>query len=157
MAKDSWFDAPIPGESLTATPGNAKYEHPPRFADPREAIDHVYKQIMKSKNVYSVISMLKSGMPVEGITKTILMAGFAEGAWTPDVAMLIAKPVMAQVAAIGKAAGIQNMKMALPRKDGKDAILKKAATARALAMSEETEPVVAPEPKTELGGFMGRK
>ena len=27
------FEAPIPGQSLTDTPGNAPWEHPPQFTD----------------------------------------------------------------------------------------------------------------------------
>ena len=31
------FDSPVPGQSLTDTPGNYPWEHPPQFVDPEEA------------------------------------------------------------------------------------------------------------------------
>ena len=38
------FDAPIPGESLTDTPGNAKWEHPPQFTKVEEASEYIIYQ-----------------------------------------------------------------------------------------------------------------
>ena len=36
------FDAPIPGQSLTDTPGNAPWEHPPQYTGPELVLDGLY-------------------------------------------------------------------------------------------------------------------
>ena len=38
--------------------------------------------------------MLDSGVPVEGIVRTIVFAGFMEGKYTPDVGFILAEPIM---------------------------------------------------------------
>lgn len=111
------FDAPVPGQSLTETPGNAKWEHPPQFVRPDKALDMIYDNLTKPKTVKQLIMMYKNDVPVEAIARTVLFAGFQEGKWTPDLAMLIAKPVAAMLAAIGKRAGIDNLKIKIKRSE----------------------------------------
>ena len=36
------FDSPVPGQSLTDTPGNYPWEHPPQFVDPEEATEYIW-------------------------------------------------------------------------------------------------------------------
>ena len=44
------FDAPVPGQSLTDTPGNYGWEHPPQFADIEGAAEYVYNRLQKKEN-----------------------------------------------------------------------------------------------------------
>ena len=39
------FDAPVPGQSLTDTPGNYPWEHPPQFTDLNEAAEFVWDNL----------------------------------------------------------------------------------------------------------------
>ena len=41
--QDNPFDAPVPGQGLTDTPGNYPWEHPPQFTDTGEAADYVWE------------------------------------------------------------------------------------------------------------------
>ena len=43
------FDAPVPGQSLTDTPGNARWEHPPEYTDVEEASEYVWERLHKKK------------------------------------------------------------------------------------------------------------
>ena len=43
------FDAPIPGQSLTDTPGNAKWEHPPQFVKVDEAAEYIWDRLHEKK------------------------------------------------------------------------------------------------------------
>ena len=52
------FDAPIPGQSLTDTPGNAKWEHPPQFTDVEEASEHVWDRLHDRNFLPQVLSFL---------------------------------------------------------------------------------------------------
>ena len=98
---DNIFDAPIPGQSLTDTPGNANWEHPPQFVDVDEAAEHIWDRLHTEAVLDQVITLLRSGVQVEAIVRLILFTGFSEGKWTPDVAILLAEIVLKQIMAIG--------------------------------------------------------
>ena len=103
----SRFSAPVPGESLTSEPGNMSFEHPPQFTDPEEATEFVWNQLNKRGTTLKLLAMLDKQVPVDGLVKTILFSGFATGKWTPDLAIIIAKPIVSMIMAIGTAAGIK--------------------------------------------------
>ena len=107
------FDAPIPGQSLTDTPGNAAWEHPPEFTDVEKAADYVWDILHKEDFLEQVISFLKDGTPVEAVARMILFGGFTQGKWTPDLAILLAEIVFKQVLAIGMRAKVKNIKLGL--------------------------------------------
>jgi len=111
--QDNIFDAPIPGESLTDTPGNSSWEHPPQFTDVNEAAEHIWDKLHERNLLQQVITFLEDDVPVEAIARMILFSGFAEGKWTPDVAILLAEVVFKQIMAIGIRAEIPKMKMFL--------------------------------------------
>ena len=109
--QDNIFDAPIPGESLTDTPGNASWEHPPQFTNVNEAAEHIWNKLHDKNLLQQVITFLEDDIPVEAIARMILFSGFTEGKWTPDVALLLAEAVFNQILAIGIRAEIPKMKM----------------------------------------------
>ncbi len=100
------FSAPVAGESLTSTPQNMVFEKPPQFTDLETATEFVWDQMNKRDNTLKLLAMLDKQIPVDGLAKTILFSGFASGKWTPDLAVLMAKPVIAMIMTIGKSAGI---------------------------------------------------
>ena len=107
------FDTPVPGQSLTDTPGNYPWEHPPQYTDTSEAADFVWDRLHRPEFAEQVIAMLDAGIPVEAIGRIIIFNGFMEGKWTPDVAMLIAEVVFKQIMAMGIRAEIPKMKLFL--------------------------------------------
>lgn len=115
------FDAPIPGQSLTDTPGNAPWEHPPQYTKPQEAAEKVWELLNKPKNVRQIIVMLHNGVPIEAIARTVLFGGFSQGKWSPDVALLIAKPVTYMIAGIAARAqesgALKSSKVLMPNND----------------------------------------
>jgi hypothetical protein len=60
-----------------------------------------------------MIYLLDSGVPVEGIARTIVFAGFMEGEFTPDLGFTLAEPIMEMITAIGMRAGIDDLKISL--------------------------------------------
>ena len=110
---DNIFDAPIPGQSLTDTPGNANWEHPPQFVDVDEAAEHIWDRLHTEAVLDQIITLLRNGVQVEAIVRLILFTGFSEGKWTPDVAILLAEIVLKQIMAIGVKAEIPKMKIFL--------------------------------------------
>lgn len=111
--QDNPFDAPVPGQGLTDNPGNYPWEHPPQYTDTSEATDYIWDRLHQPEFAEQVIAMLDAGIPVEAIGRIILFAGFSEGKWTPDVAFIIAEPVMKMIASIGIKAGVKNIRMSM--------------------------------------------
>ena len=105
------FDAPIPGQSLTDTPGNSPWEHPPQFSNVNDAAEYVWNTLHEPEVSVQILTFLKNDIPVEAIARMILFGGFVEGKWTPDVAMLIAEVVFKQIMAMGMRAEIPQMKL----------------------------------------------
>ena len=107
------FDAPIPGQSLTDTPGNYPWEHPAQFADPEEASEYIWDRLHADDFAEQVVAMLDANIPVEAIARVILFGGFLEGKFSPDVAFLITKPVMQMITVIGATAGVGNIRVSM--------------------------------------------
>jgi len=107
------FDAPVPGQSLTDTPGNARWEHPPEYTDVEKASEYVWERLHKKEILEQVVTFLENNIPVEAVARMVLFGGFMEGKWTPDVAVLLSEIVFKQIVAIGVKAEVPNMKMFL--------------------------------------------
>ena len=107
------FDAPIPGQSLTDTPGNAPWEHPPQYTNPEEILDGLYDKITDGEFSQQLIAMLDAGVPVEAIVRVMVFGGFMQGKFTPDVGFMIVEPLMKLVSAIGIRAGVKELRLSL--------------------------------------------
>ena len=138
------FDAPIPGQSLTNTPGNYPWEHPPQYTNIKEASEYVWDVLHKEKNADQVLTFLKNGIPVEAIARTILFGGFMEGKWSVDVALLIAEVVFKQIMAMGVRANIQNILLFI-KDQGNDKFHKQFAEFKNMKSKKQT--TKAPEEK----------
>lgn len=101
------FKAPIPGMSLTGTPGNAPWEQPPKTHDIEEAVRLHITKMNKPKTLDSIINMLELGYPVKAMTESILTGAVMHGIHTVDVSVIIAPVIHAQLVAIAKEAGIE--------------------------------------------------
>lgn len=89
--------APIPGQSLTREPGAAPYEQPPKFVEPEKALDYLMPKILNGNFAHRAANLSERGVNVEALADTLLIGGFAQGLWTPDVAALIAVPVVTAI------------------------------------------------------------
>ena len=107
------FDAPIPGQSLTDTPGNAPWEHPPQYTDPEQVLDGLYDKITNGEFTEQLIAMLDAGVPVEAIVRVMVFGGFMQGKFTPDMGFMIVEPLMKLVAAVGIRAGVNELRLSL--------------------------------------------
>ena len=107
------FDAPIPGQSLTDTPGNYPWEHPPQYTDPEQVLDGLYDKITNGEFTEQLIAMLDAGVPVEAIVRVMVFGGFMQGKFTPDMGFMIVEPLMKLVAAVGIRAGVDELKLSL--------------------------------------------
>ena len=129
------FDTPVPGQSLTDEPGNYPWEHPPQYVTTDGAADHLWNRMSEPEFAEQIIAMLDAGVPVEAIGRTVLFGGFLKGKFSPDVAFIIAEPVMKMIATIGVIAGIKDIKMSM------DDITNKKEIRSAVRLNVEAEKV----------------
>ena len=151
-APNNPFDAPVPGQSMTDKPGSAAWEHPPQYTNTAEAADFVWEQLTTPEFAEQVIAMLDAGVPVAAIRRVILFGGFTEGKWTPDVAFIIAEPIMKMIVAVGINGGVKKFKMSLGDMTNKNELksindLKNNSEAFKKAAAGATETLPQPEQK----------
>jgi len=129
------FDTPVPGQSLTDEPGNYPWEHPAQYVTTDGAADHLWNRMSEPEFSEQIIAMLDAGVPVEAIGRTVLFGGFLKGKFSPDVAFIIAEPVMKMIATIGVIAGVEDIKMSM------DDITNKKEIRSAVRLNVEAEKV----------------
>ena len=100
------FDVPVPGQSLTDTPGQAPYENPPEESDPKKVLLHIIKKMQQPKMKEGILEAVAQGMPVEFLVKIIVKGGFAQGKFSPDVAELITPALTVHIIHLASEKGI---------------------------------------------------
>ena len=140
------FDAPVPGESLTNTPGSAAWEHPPAHAKVEEALEFINDKLMERENGMRVLTLLDIGIPLEALVKVITFSGFLEGKWTVDVAKMLDPLVAMLLAKITKDAKLKNVRINL--NDPNDTEFMEDATMHEMAMKQDE--MTGEEPMPEL-------
>ena len=155
-AKQNPFDAPIPGQSLTDTPGNAPWEHPPQMTNIHSISLFLFKRLTSPKAAEQIVLLLQEGVPAEALARVILFGGFTDGKWNVDSALLVAKTVLEIIVAVGMKAGLKSFKLSLEDKTNSkfrqniaDMKIKIEKTAKKI-----TEPKMQALPEAEAGGLM---
>lgn len=159
------FGAPVPGQSWTSKPKNAKWEHPPQFTKLKDAMHFMMDQMTESFYMKKLLTMMDAGMPLEAIARTFLFAGFTEGKWTVDLAMLMYKPLLLSLIAIAHRAGKKNVPVVMPKsivnskQEGLHSFMlsnKMKTDKDQLNKMQDTKAPIATEPKPSVG-FMQKK
>ena len=103
------FNAPIPGESLTASPDTPKsWERPPEFTDQEEAMRAVYMELTEQDTLRKLINIISEGVALDEIAQVILYKGYTSGKFNPDMMMLLAEPTIYLLIAIADYADIKD-------------------------------------------------
>jgi hypothetical protein len=84
------FEAPIPGMSLTGSPGKYAWERPPEIVDPEEALMMHLERLSTKDKIEDIADILEMGVDVRTLTEGLLRSAVAEGIHTIDVSMIIA-------------------------------------------------------------------
>ena len=89
------FNAPIPGESLTASPDTPKaWERPPQYTDEDEAMRAVYMELTNLSTLKQLIKLIDDGIPLDEIAQVVLYKGYTKGKYTPDLMLLLIEPTI---------------------------------------------------------------
>ena len=158
----SMFEAPVPGQSLTKESGKYPWEGPPQFNTIDEAMDHYLNKFQDEKVMFNLFSLMEAKVPVTTITQSMVMHGFSEGMFTPDVGLLVANDLMEILVAMAEEADI---KYELGLQDDMSEEYKRAAELKAVMAEREKEDVpkvkqvleeAKSAPKPEQGGLMAK-
>jgi hypothetical protein len=101
------FDAPIPGQSLTAELGARPWQSTPQFTTVDEAIDYYMERMSSEEFMVQLADVLESGVPVTTLANIIQMGSVMDGIHTVDVGMLVLPMLMEMIMMIGDSAKIE--------------------------------------------------
>ena len=103
------FNAPVPGESLTASPETPKaWERPPEYTDEDEAMMAVYMILTEQDTLRGLIEIISDGIALDELAQVILYKGYTEGKYTPDMMLMLAEPTIYLLIAIADYAEIKD-------------------------------------------------
>jgi len=149
------YDTAIPGSSLTQ-PTN-KNPGPPQFTDIDEAMMFIIGSMSEPKRLKEMLGMMDgqgAGVSAEEIARVLTFGGVVENKWTPDLALLLGKLILALIVAIAERSGITYK---IPMKDR----TKPSDNTQRMALLREFENRETPKPdeqideaQTPIGGLM---
>jgi len=116
--RNSSFNQPPPGHSLTDTPGKWAWERPPQFTAPSEAMDALLDSIQDPDVEESLIQLMASGVSIEEITNTMTKLGFVEGKFNADVAEILKPNLGVYLMGLAVEAGVDNVTKVVSTMDG---------------------------------------
>jgi hypothetical protein len=89
LQNDPHIGKPIPGQSLTATPGSMPYENPPQTSSVEKAFLTLKAGLYQKNTQREIGEVTKAGISCETLASSLVMMGFSQGMFNPDVAELI--------------------------------------------------------------------
>lgn len=101
------FEAPIPGQSLTETPGNRPYERPPEITNIEEAIQMHLSRLSEPEKLEGIIDAIELGTDIRSLTTAYLRSAVANGIHTVDVSLNIAPIIHEFIKKTAEEAGIE--------------------------------------------------
>ena len=109
LKHDPYIGKPIPGQSLTATPGTFPYENPPQTASAEKAFLALKSGLYIPKAQIEIGQITKAGISCETLAGSIVMMAFTQGMFNPDIAEVI-KPFLAvEIFKIAKNQGVKEV------------------------------------------------
>jgi hypothetical protein len=103
------FDAPTPGESLTANPEQKfPWESPPQYTEVRPFMEDLFMQITEEERYIKLLGSIMNKTPIDEIAQTILYVSVRSGKINPDLMLLLVEPVLYLLLAMTENAGIDD-------------------------------------------------
>ena len=98
---------PIPGQSLTDTPGNYPWEQPPEMVEVEDVVKFYVNKLANQDVMDDLAVMFEADMPVSSFVKTLMLSGTVNGRHTIDAGTLAAPAIHAFVKAAMTQYGIE--------------------------------------------------
>lgn len=107
---------PVPGQSLTHAVGQMPWQHPPQFTKLEEALNFIMDQVTEPLHLKEMFRLFDLGISVDEMTRVIIFAGFTTGKFTPDLGIMLYKPLLLGIMAIAHRAGMKDTRVLQPHK-----------------------------------------
>ena len=104
-AIDRFASAP-PGHSLTQDNSRWAWGRPPQDVDPSAVFEKILDRIEQPQQKQELMKLLVVGVSVEVMVEGMIIQGFQEGRFTPDVGLLIKGPLAFYIAEMAEEEGI---------------------------------------------------
>lgn len=103
----NFFDAPIPGQSLTNSPDKPHaFERPPEFTSIDELMLYFADILLEADTYTEMMKLLARGQTVDSLAQMILYTNFTEGKLTPDLMLLAYEPLVLFIMAMAERVNI---------------------------------------------------
>jgi len=103
----NFFDAPIPGQSLTNSPDKPHaFERPPEFTSMDDLMLYFADILLEADTYTEMMKLLARGQTVDSLAQMILYTNFTEGKLTPDLMMLAYEPLVLFIMAMAERVNI---------------------------------------------------
>ena len=109
LQNDPHIGKPIPGQSLTATPGSMPYENPPQTSSVEKAFLTLKAGLYQKNTQREIGEVTKAGISCETLASSLVMMGFSQGMFNPDVAELIRPFLTIEIFKIAKNQGVDKV------------------------------------------------
>tara|TARA_R110000772_G_scaffold85761_4_gene180003 strand:+ start:922 stop:1431 length:510 start_codon:yes stop_codon:yes gene_type:complete len=83
------FDAPIPGQSMTAELGSRPWQTPPKLTTVEQALDYYIPKLTSPEKLGTLLNLIEQGVPLVLIADTLQSLSIMEGIHTIDVGILV--------------------------------------------------------------------
>ena len=83
------FNAPIPGEMLTAELGARPWQSPPQFNTVEEGIDFYTDKLKDPKLASQAVEVIENGVTIAEFAETLMQSNVMEGVHNIDVGILV--------------------------------------------------------------------
>jgi hypothetical protein len=90
------FDAPIPGQGLTAEPGSRPWQTPPQLTTLEDGVDFYVSRIVDPKMAAQLLDIIEMRIPLTAIAETLTLGGVMQGIHTVDVGILV-NPILVEL------------------------------------------------------------
>ena len=162
------FNAPIPGQSLTAELGARPWQHPPQYNTVEEAMDFYAPRILEPQFRGQIVDVMELGIPLTTIANSLQSGGVMQGKHSIDVGILIMPVLIEMLSYVGdeeKIDYVVGTEMQEPEKGKfRDSTIAKALRSVEDKMEEEQPQVPMQEEETtetmgepEATGLMARR
>lgn len=97
------FNRPIPGSSLTADPASpAPYEKAPLYTNLYEASEAIWLRLIQPEVYVPLMNAIEDQTPILNLANLMLFKGFSEGAWNPDLMLMLLEPTCYMMIALAE-------------------------------------------------------
>ncbi|OUW96936.1 MAG: hypothetical protein CBD97_00250 [Pelagibacteraceae bacterium TMED237] len=145
------FNAPIPGEMLTAELGERPWQRPSKYSDITDVLNHYTENLLNTKVITKILTVIEQGVDLATIAETMMLSSVMEGTHSIDTGVLAIPYIVELLEYLCEEAGIEYN---VGDEDEEDDSFINSLAAQD-AMAEYKERLAIPE-EVNLRGMSGR-